>query len=76
MSEDYTKVFTDDSILVNRLQTLLKEAAISSKIRDRVESGRLAGFGVPINSIELFVLDTDLEMAKPIIDQFREKINS
>jgi hypothetical protein len=76
MSEDYTKVFTDDSILVNRLQTLLKEAAINSKIRDRVESGRLAGFGVPINSIELFVLNTDLEMAKPIIDQFREKINS
>jgi hypothetical protein len=76
MSEDYTKVFTDDSILVNRLQTLLKEAAINSKIRDQVESGRLAGFGVPINSIELFVLNTDLEMAKPIIDQFREKINS
>ena len=76
MSEDYTKVFTDDSILVNRLQTLLKEAGINSKIRDQVESGRLAGFGVPINSIELFVLNTDLEMAKPIIDQFREKINS
>ena len=76
MSEDYTKVFTDDSILVNRLQTLLKEAVINSKIRDQVESGRLAGFGVPINSIELFVLNTDLEMAKPIIDQFREKINS
>ncbi|MDG1037390.1 MAG: DUF2007 domain-containing protein [Polaribacter sp.] len=76
MSEDYTKVFTDDSILVNRLRTLLKEATIDSKIRDRVESGRLAGFGVPINSIELFVLNTDLEMAKPIIEQYKEKINS
>ena len=76
MSEDYTKVFTDDSILVNRLRTLLKEATIDSKIRDRVESGRLAGFGVPINSIELFVLNTDLEMAKPIIELYKEKINS
>ncbi len=75
MSEDYTKVFTDDSILVNRLQTLLKEVEINSKIRDRVESARLAGFGVPINSIELFVLNTDLEMAKPIIEAFKEKIN-
>lgn len=75
MSEDYTKVFTDDSILVNRLQTLLKEVEINSKIRDRVESARLAGFGVPINSIELFVLNTDLEMAKPIIEAYKEKIN-
>lgn len=75
MSEDYTKVFTDDSILVNRLQTLLKEVEINSKIRDRVESARLAGFGVPINSIELFVLNTDLEMAKPIIETYKEKIN-
>jgi len=75
MTEDYTKVFTDDSILVNRLQTLLKEVEINSKIRDRVESARLAGFGVPINSIELFVLNTDLEMAKPIIEAYKEKIN-
>ena len=75
MLEDYTKVFTDDSILVNRLQTLLKEVEINSKIRDRVESARLAGFGVPINSIELFVLNTDLEMATPIIEAYKEKIN-
>ena len=76
MSEEYTKVFTDDSILVNRLYTLLNEAAIDSKIVDRVESGRLAGFGVPINSVELFVLNTDLEKAQPIIDTYKEKINS
>ena len=76
MSEDYTKVFTDDSILVNRLQTLLNEVSINTKIVDRVESGRLAGFGVPINSVELFVLNTDLERAKPIIELYKEKINS
>ena len=76
MSEDYTKVFTDDSILVNRLQTLLNDAAIDSKVLDRVESGRLAGFGVPINSVELFVLNTDLKKAQLIIDLYKEKINS
>ena len=76
MSEEYTKVFTDDSILVNRLHSLLNEVSINTKIVDRVESGRLAGFGVPINSVELFVLNTDLEKAKPIIDLYREKINS
>jgi hypothetical protein len=76
MSEDYTKVFTDDSILVNRLQTLLNDAGIDSKVLDRVESGRLAGFGVPINSVELFVLNTDLKKAQLIIDLYKEKINS
>jgi hypothetical protein len=76
MSEEYTKVFTDDSILVNRLQSLLNEAKIECKIRDRVESGRLAGFGVPINSVELFVLNNDLEQAKTIIDSFKIEINS
>ncbi|WP_341221025.1 putative signal transducing protein [Polaribacter atrinae] len=76
MSEDYTKVFTDNSILVNGLQSLLKEAGIDSIVSDGVESGRLAGFGVPSNSVELFILKTDLKEAEPIIDSFKIKINS
>ncbi|AUC20903.1 MULTISPECIES: DUF2007 domain-containing protein [Polaribacter] len=76
MSEDYTKVFTDNSILVNRLKHLLDEANIESKIIDRVESGRLAGFGVPTNSVELFVLNNDLEKAQSIVDLFKTEINS
>ncbi|MCL7764120.1 DUF2007 domain-containing protein [Polaribacter sp. Z014] len=76
MSEDYTKVFTDNSIIVHRLHTLLINADIKSRTSDRVESGRLAGFGVPTNSVELFVLKTDLEKAQPIIDAYKMKINS
>ncbi|MGJ8761606.1 MULTISPECIES: DUF2007 domain-containing protein [unclassified Polaribacter] len=76
MSEDYTKVFTDNSILVNRLKYLLDEANIESKIIDRVESGRLAGFGVPTNSVELFVLNNNLEKAQSIVDLFKTEINS
>ncbi|PQJ72188.1 MULTISPECIES: putative signal transducing protein [Polaribacter] len=76
MLEKYTKVFTDNSILVNRLHSLLKEEGIDSRITDRVESGRLAGFGVPTNSVELFIHNTDVEKAQPIIDSFKNKINS
>jgi hypothetical protein len=76
MSEDYTKVFTDNSILVNRLQTLLNEEGIGSRILDGIESARLAGFGVPTNSVQLFVLNTDLEKAQSIVNLYREKINS
>ncbi|WP_166385574.1 MULTISPECIES: DUF2007 domain-containing protein [unclassified Polaribacter] len=75
MSEDYTKVFTDNAILVNRLHFLLNEASIKSRISDRVESARLGGFGVPTNSVELFVLNNDLEKAQSIIDLFKAEIN-
>lgn len=76
MTENYTKVFTDTSILVKRLHTLLNEAKITNRITNRVESARLGGFGVPTNSVELFVLNSHLEKAQPIIDSFKEKINS
>tara|TARA_B100000795_G_scaffold269230_1_gene257999 strand:- start:1315 stop:1545 length:231 start_codon:yes stop_codon:yes gene_type:complete len=76
MSEEYTNVFTDNSLLVNRLHSLLNEVGIDSKILDRVESARLAGFGAPINSVELFVLNIDLEKAQPIIETYKEKINA
>jgi hypothetical protein len=76
MSEEYIKVFTDNSILVKRLDFLLNEEGITTRITDRVESARLGGFGVPTNSVELFVLSNDLEKAKPIIDGYKEEINS
>jgi hypothetical protein len=76
MSEEYTKVFTDNSLLVNRLHSLLNEVGVDSKISDGVESARLGGFGAPTNSVELFVLNIDLEKAKPIIDTYKEKINA
>ncbi len=76
MKESYTKVFTETTIIVKRLHSLLNEAGITSRLSDRVESARLGGFGVPTNSVELFVLNDDIEKAQPIIDAFKEKINS
>jgi hypothetical protein len=76
MIEDYLKVYTDNSILVNRLYNLLKEAGINARISDRVESARLGGFGVPLNSVELFIFKKDLENAQLIIDAFKKEINS
>jgi len=76
MSEEYTKMFTENSIIINRLYSLLKEVGINARITDRVESGRLAGFGVPSNSVELFIHNNDIEKAQPIIDSFKNEINS
>lgn len=76
MTDNYTKVFTETTIIVKRLHSLLNEAGISSRLSDRVESARLGGFGVPPNSVELFVLNGDIEKAQPIIDSFKKEINS
>jgi hypothetical protein len=54
----------------------LKEAGINARISDRVESARLGGFGVPLNSVELFIFKKDLENAQLIIDAFKKEINS
>jgi hypothetical protein len=76
MKDLYTKVFTESTILVNRLHSLLTEAGVSARLSDKVESARLGGFGVPLNSVELFVLNSHLQKAQPIINSFKEEINS
>lgn len=76
MSNEYIKIFTGSAILATRLKTLLDEAEIGSIIRDEMESGRLAGFGAPMNSSELFVLESDLEKARPVAENFQEEIDS
>lgn len=64
---DYTKILTSTSIIVNRIASLLTEKNISIRVRDNVESGRLAGFGVPQNDVELFVLKSEYQKAQEVI---------
>tara|TARA_B100000953_G_C17912594_1_gene388084 strand:- start:392 stop:622 length:231 start_codon:yes stop_codon:yes gene_type:complete len=66
--DDYIKILTSSSIIVNRIVFLLKEKNISTRLRDNVESGRLAGFGVPQNDVELFVRKSEYQKAKQVID--------
>jgi hypothetical protein len=66
--KEHIKIFTGNSILINRIVSLLDENNIPSLIRDNEESGRLAGFGVPQNSVELFVYRSDVDEAQKIID--------
>ena len=76
MKEHYTKVFTDTAILVKRLHFLLNEAGVSCRLSDNVESARLGGFGIPSNSVALFVLNSNLQKAQPIVDSFKDEIHS
>jgi|UniRef100_UPI0040470B73 hypothetical protein len=73
--EEHIKIFSENGILVRRLQSLLEEEQIPSLIKDNVESARLGGFGSFQNSVDLFIFKSDLEKATPIIETFQKEIS-
>jgi hypothetical protein len=75
MKTEHTKLFTGSNIIVNGVKNLLDTADISYIIKDKFESARLGGFGEQMDSVEVHVLDTDVEKAKKIINDYKEKIN-
>tara|TARA_R110002124_G_scaffold285984_1_gene465569 strand:+ start:763 stop:993 length:231 start_codon:yes stop_codon:yes gene_type:complete len=74
MIKEHTKVFTGTSVLVNRLTFLLDNASIPSLTKDNVESAILGGFGTLPYSVELFIFNSDVEKATPIIEEFKKEI--
>tara|TARA_B110000046_G_C12796281_1_gene315278 strand:- start:386 stop:610 length:225 start_codon:yes stop_codon:yes gene_type:complete len=66
----YVRILTDSSIVINRISQILNENEISSLVKDDVESARLAGFGTPLNEIQLYVDEEDVDEAKRIIFLF------
>ncbi|HKL02914.1 MAG TPA: DUF2007 domain-containing protein [Cryomorphaceae bacterium] len=67
------KIITDSSITVNRIAMLLEDNGISTHNKDNVESARLAGFGVPQNSVDLYVYESEVERAQKIIADFNKE---
>jgi|TARA_R110002124_G_scaffold253438_1_gene418865 hypothetical protein len=76
MKNEHVKIFSGSSIIVNRLKSLLEEENISSIIKDHINMGKVTGFGPLGETIELFILNSDVEKAKPILDKYKEQINS
>lgn len=74
--KEHVHIYTGTSILVNRLSFLLNEASIPSIIKNEVESGRLAGFGTTGDATELYIFQSDIEKATPIIKNFKEEISA
>ena len=68
--ESSVKVLTADSITINHIADILNEQGIPVFIKNNVESARLAGFGIPNDSVELYVNTSDLERAKKVIDEW------
>jgi hypothetical protein len=45
-------------------------------VKNHPESARLGGFGLSMDSVELFIHKKDLEKSEPILDAFKKEINS
>jgi hypothetical protein len=68
MNTNYTRIFSGNFILSQTLVNQLREIGIVPLIKDESESGRLAGFGSPIQgNQEVFVHADELEEAQKIV---------
>ena len=71
----FVHVFAGSEITVNLLKAELEQAGILSNVVNEYEESNFRGFstGTPY-SVDLYILDTDLEKAQPFVDEFL-KIN-
>jgi len=69
------RVFAGSEITVNLLKYELEKEGISTNVINEYEVSNFRGFstGTPY-SVDLYILDTDLEKAEPIVKDFM-KIN-
>ena len=72
MQTPHILVFSESAILVKGLE----DNHIGYIIKDPVNSGVLAGFGSLDKSVEVYILETDLKRATPIIEAYKAEINS
>jgi len=72
--DDIVKVFTGGAVTVNLLRTELEAIGISPVIKNGKQSGASAGFiGGTDTSVELHISQSELEQAKVIIEDFKQR---
>ena len=70
---DLIRVFTGDEVSAIYLKERLEEIGIAALIKNDFQSGITVGFvsGVP-SAIDLYIQESDLKEAEPIIKEFNE----
>jgi hypothetical protein len=73
--KDLIRVYTGSEIYVLHLKEELEESGISVRMQNDFQSGISAGFvgGVP-SAIDLYISESDLNKAEPIIADFLKNI--
>ncbi|MCK0125583.1 DUF2007 domain-containing protein [Gelidibacter sp. F2691] len=66
---NYIKVFSGNFIYAQMIINRLEEVGIRAVVKDESESGRLAGFGSPIQGFQdIYVSADELTKAVPIVE--------
>jgi len=73
-NDDLIRIYTGTDITVNLLKTELEKVGIFGIIRDDFDTGVSAGIAANPSAIDLFIQESDLKKAKPILVDFL-KIN-
>lgn len=69
METHYTKIFSGNFLIVQRIVSELKTVGITPIIKDESESARLAGFGTFSQGIQdIHVHADNIDKAKAVID--------
>ncbi len=73
-NEDLVRIYTGTEINVRLLKDILEESGISGVIRNNFQSGLAAGFGGGMPSgVDLYIRESLIDKANPIVRDFREK---
>ena len=68
---ELVRIYTGSEISVIHLKGELEEAGIQSMMQNDFDAGLSAGFGSGVPSaVDLYIQESDLKNAKPIIDEF------
>ncbi|GAA4973761.1 putative signal transducing protein [Algibacter aquimarinus] len=77
-NSNYTKIYTGDFIIVQRIVSDLEKENIIPVVKDQTESARLAGFGGGIvpGFQQIYVHDDELEKAVLIIESITSQLQN
>ncbi|MFD1314097.1 putative signal transducing protein [Namhaeicola litoreus] len=74
--DKHVKFFVGSLIEIQRLQLDLDDQNIPSLVKNNFQSGLRSGFyGGSPSQVELFIFESDLEKAKPILKAFEKEMN-
>ncbi len=69
-NEDLIRIYTGSELTVNLLSTELEKVGITGIIRNDFESGTSAGVAGDPSAVDLYIQQSDLNKAKPVLVDF------
>lgn len=74
LSAQHIKVFSGSLVLVQKLKQDLEKEGIETFIKDESYIASVTGF-VDFSPVQLFILESDVEQAKPIVEAFQKRFD-